>query len=38
VREEQQYKPMKMMTINKTPNEIQTWNKDAEKIDDPRLL
>jgi hypothetical protein len=29
---------MKMMMIDETPNEIQTRNKDAEKIDDPRLL
>jgi hypothetical protein len=38
VREEQQYKPMKKMTVDETPNDIQTQNKDAEKIDDPRLL
>jgi hypothetical protein len=36
--EEQQYKPMKTMMIDETPNEIQTQNKDAEKIEDPRLL
>jgi hypothetical protein len=38
VREEQRYKPMKKMMIKETPNEIQTRNKDAEKIEDPRLL
>jgi hypothetical protein len=38
VREEQQYKPRKMMTIDETPNEIQTRNKYAEKIARPRLL
>jgi hypothetical protein len=38
VLEEQQYKPMKMMMIDETPNEIQTQNKYAEKIARPRLL
>jgi hypothetical protein len=34
----QQHKTMKKMTIDETPNEIQTRNKYAEKIARPRLL
>jgi hypothetical protein len=33
-----QHDPTKKMRINENPNKIQTQNKDAEKIEDARLL